>query len=175
MNRSQKAAVIEEMSASFAKTPNVFVTGYRGMTVNQSSDLRRRVRAAGGSYRVLKNRLAKRASTGTSVEKVADRLRGPMALVSHPSDPVGLAKVLVEFAKDNPQLELLAAVVDGREVVEGRGVTTLAALPGLPELRAQLLALIQTPATTLVRLLNTPGGQVARVLSARQESMEADA
>ena len=171
MNRTEKAAAVAQMSETFGETPHVFLTGYRGMTVNQSSELRRRVRGAGGRYAVVKNRLARRASAGNAVEKLAGRLRGPCAVVAHQTDPVGLAKVLIDFAKDNPQLQLLAGVVDGREVVDAEGIKTLATLPGLPELRAQLLALVQTPATTLVRLLNTPGGQIARALDARREKL----
>jgi large subunit ribosomal protein L10 len=78
--------------------------------------------------------------------------------------------VLSEFAKENPQVELRAGVVDAAELLDTAGVKTLASLPGLPELRAQLLALIQTPATTLVRLLSTPGSQLARVIDARREA-----
>jgi large subunit ribosomal protein L10 len=139
--------------------------------VNQSSELRRRVRAVGGTYLVVKNRLARRAAVDTAVGKVESKLRGPCALVSHRSDPVVLAKVLSDFAKEHPQLELISAVVDGKDVVAGEGIKTLATLPGLPELRAQLLALVQTPATMLARLLQTPGGQVARALDARREKL----
>ena len=173
MNRTEKAEAVQKMAEAFTQTPHVFVTGYRGMSVNQSSELRRRVRAAGGTYQVVKNRLARRAAEGNAVGQVEAKLRGPCALVSHKSDPVILAKVLSEFAKDNPQLELISAVVDGKDVVAGPGIKTLATLPGLPELRAQLLALVQTPATMLVRLLQTPGGQVARVLDARREKLAA--
>ena len=171
MNRTEKAEAVESMAAAFAQAPHVFVTGYRGMTVNQSSELRRRIRAAGGSYTVVKNRLARRASVDTPVGRVESNLRGPCALVSHRTDPVILAKVLSDFAKDNPQLQLITAVVDGKDVVPSEGIKTLATLPGLPELRAQLLALVQTPATMLVRLLQTPGGQIARALDARREKL----
>jgi len=173
VNRTEKAQAVESMATAFAQAPHVFVTGYRGMTVNQSSELRRRIRAAGGTYQVVKNRLARRASADTAVGRVESKLRGPCALVSHRSDPVALAKVLSDFAKDNPQLQLITAVVDGKDVVAGEGIKTLATLPGLPELRAQLLALVQTPATMLVRLLQTPGGQIARALDARREKLGA--
>lgn len=173
MNRTEKAEAVARMAGTFNETPHVFVTGYRGMTVNQSSELRRRVRAAGGTYEVVKNRLARRAAKDTAVGRVEEKLRGPCALVSHRSDPVALAKVLSDFAKDNPQLQLITAVVDGKDVVAAEGIKSLATLPGIQELRAQLLALVQTPATMLVRLINTPGGQIARALDARREKMEA--
>jgi large subunit ribosomal protein L10 len=171
VNRAEKTAAVERMSQEFQGVPHVFVTDFRGLTVNQSSDLRRKIRAAGGRYRVVKNRLAKRAAVGTAVEKISTSLSGPCALALHRSDPVSLAKVLTEFAKDNPQLQVLAGVVDAREVLDAIGVKALATLPGLAELRAQLLALINTPATTLLRLVNTPASQTVRALDARREQM----
>lgn len=175
MNRTEKTTMAETLAATFAGNPNVILTDYRGLTANQSSELRRRIRAAGGRYRVLKNRIAKRAAEGTAVEAIGGKLVGTCGLALHESDPVGLAKVLTDFVKENPQLRLVAAVVGGKEVVEGEQIKALAALPGLPELRAQLLALVNTPATMLVRLLNTPAGQVARAIDARREKLDGDA
>lgn len=175
MNRTEKTNVVTGLAETFRGMPHVILTDYKGMTAGQSTDLRRRIRAAGGSYRVLKNRLARRGSEGTAVGKIAERLRGTCGLAGHPTDPVGLAKVLSDFAKDNPQLRLVACVVDAREVYGVDGIKQLATLPGLPELRAQLLALINTPATQLVRLVNTPAAQVARALDARREKLEGGA
>jgi large subunit ribosomal protein L10 len=167
-----KVEAIERLTEAFSGTPHVILANFSGLTANQVSELRTRVRAAGGRYSVVKNRLAKRAAAGTAVEHLAGKLRGPCALVLHRTDPVLLAKTLHTFAKDNPQLELVAGVIDSREFVDAAGVKQLASLPGLPELRAQLLALIQTPATMLVRLLGTPGTQLARVVNARGEQGE---
>ncbi|HEX4823854.1 MAG TPA: 50S ribosomal protein L10 [Candidatus Polarisedimenticolaceae bacterium] len=175
MQRSEKTNVVTTLTESFRGMPHVILTDYKGMTASQSTDLRRKIRAVGGSYRVLKNRLARRGSEGTAVAKIADKLRGTCGLAGHATDPVGLAKVLSDFAKDNPQLKLVACVVDAREVYGADGIKQLATLPGLPELRAQLLALVNTPATQLVRLLNTPAGQVARALDARREKLEGGA
>jgi large subunit ribosomal protein L10 len=175
VNRTEKKAVVEEMAGLFRQSPHVFLTDYRGLTAHQSTELRRRIRAAGGGFRVVKNRLARRAGAGTAAEGISERFKGPCGLATHRSDPIALAKVLSEFCKDNPQLRLVAAVVDGREVVDAEGVKFLAMLPGLPETRARLLALVQTPATMLVRLLQTPGSQIARALDARREKEEADA
>ena len=176
MKRAEKTAVISEMTEVFQRTPHLVLTAYKGMTANQSNDLRRKIRAAGGSYAVLKNRLAKRAAVGTAVEKIQDKLVGTCGLAGHPSDPVVIAKVVAEFAKDTPALKLVAAVIDGKDVVMGEaGVKTLSTMPGLPELRAQLLALINTPATMLVRLVGTPASQVARAIDARREKLEGGA
>ncbi len=172
MNRAEKNAAVESMAETLRLSPHVFGTDFRGLTANQSAELRRRIRAAGGSFRVVKNRLARRAGAGTGTDRLADRLRGPCALAAHRTDPIALAKVLSEFTKDNPQLALVAGVVDGREVLDAEGIKTLATLPGLPEVRARLLALIATPATMLVRLLTTPGSQIARAVDARREKLE---
>lgn len=175
MNRTEKTTVVDSLAETFKAIPHVILTDYKGMTAGQSTDLRRKIRAVGGSYRVLKNRLARRGSEGTAVGKISDKLVGTCGLAGHPTDPVALAKVVSEFAKDNPALKLVACVVDAREVYGADGIKQLATLPGLNDLRAQLLALINTPATQLVRLVNTPAGQVARAIDARREKLEGGA
>ena len=173
MNRTEKNAAIEKMAGALRGAPHVIVTDFRGLTVNQSTDLRRRIRQAGGSFRVVKNRLARRAAVGTAAENVSTHLAGPRAVAFHGSDPVALAKVLTEFAKDNPQLGLVAGVVDAREVVGVEQLKALAALPGLPGLRAQVLAVLEAPAARLLRLVATPSAQLVRALDARREKLEA--
>ena len=175
MNRTEKTTVVESLQERFRATPHVILADYKGLTAGQATDLRRKIRVAGGTYIVLKNRLARRGSEGTAVSRIADRLKGTCGLAAHATDPVGLAKVVTEFAKENPQFRVLACVVDAKEVYGADGIKQLATLPGLPELRAQLLALVNTPATQLVRMLNTPGGQVARVVDARREKLEGGA
>jgi len=172
MNRTDKATAIQDLTGLFQGSPHVILTDFRGLSANESVDLRRKIRKAGGNFRVLKNRLAKRAATGTALERVNAHLVGARGAATHPNDPVALAKVLAEFAKDHPQLQLVAAVVDAKEVLNVAGVKALATLPALPVLQAQLLALMQTPATQLVRLLQTPGSQLARALDARREKLE---
>ena len=172
MIRSEKVAVVEKMNEAFAAAPHVFLATFSGLKVNQVNELRTKVRGAGGKYTVIKNRLAKLAAPGTPMELLKDRLSGPCALATHDSDPVALAKVIADFGKTNPELEVLAGIVDGRELLDAEGVQQLSKLPGLPELRAQLLAMINTPATTLVRLLGTPGTQIARVVDANREKQE---
>lgn len=170
MNRADKIAFVERLNEKLSASPHVVLAGFRGLSVNQANSLRRKVEEAGGSYQVIKNRLARLAVRGTASEPLADQFEGPCALATHDSDPVALAKALADFAKENAQLELRAGLVAAKEIVDAAGVKQLASLPALPELQAQLLALIVTPATTLVRLLNTPGAQIARVLDARREA-----
>ncbi len=175
MNRTEKSNVVESLAEKFRTTPHVILADYRGMTAGQATELRRKIRFVGGTYTVLKNRLARRGSDGTAVGKIADKLKGTCALAAHATDPVALAKVVTDFAKDNPQLQLVACVVDAKDVYGPDAIKRLSTLPGLPELRAQLLALVNTPATQLVRLLNTPAGQVARAIDARREKLEGGA
>ena len=173
MNRAEKNAAVEELNGIFSGAPHMILASFSGLAVNRANELRTRVRDAGGSYRVIKNRLAKRAAGGTPMQALADAFSGPCALAWHQDDPVALAKALADFIKDNPQLELRVGIIDARDELDAAGLKQLSRLPGLPELRAQLLALIQTPGTTLVRLIQTPGEQIARVIDARRESQEA--
>ena len=170
MIREDKVAAVKKMNEAFQSAPHIILASFRGLTVNQANVLRRKIDGAGGRYSVVKNRLAKLAAAGTHVEKLADKLTGPCALITHDSDPVAVAKALTEFTKDNPQVEVVAAVLDGEAVIDASAVSHLAKLPGMPELRAQLLAMLNTPATTLVRLLGTPASQLARVLDARVQA-----
>jgi large subunit ribosomal protein L10 len=172
VNRAEKIAVVEELNLAFRQTPHIVLAGFRGLTVNQANELRRRVTEAGGRYKVIKNRLAKRAAADTPAQDLAKHFEGPCAVATHETDPVALAKALADFVKGNPELELRAGLVEGRELLEAEDVKRLSALPGLTGLRAQLLALIQTPATTLVRLIGTPGTRLARVLDVRREKLE---
>jgi large subunit ribosomal protein L10 len=174
VNRAEKISLVESLNQEFSTKPHMVLASFNGLTVNQANALRRTISGIGGSYRVIPNRLAKRAAAGTGAEGLSPSFRGPCAIATHADDPVALAKVLAGFAKENPQVEIQAGLVDAREVLDQAGIKQLATLPSLPELQAQLLAMIQTPATTLVRLLGTPGTQLARVLDARQEEQEAD-
>jgi len=172
VRRTEKIAAIEQLSGRFREAPHVFVTSFSGMTVRQATELRKRIRAAGGTYQVVKNRLAKRATAGTAMEPLAPSLTGPRAVAFHETDPLVLAKVLSEFAATNPQLEIIAGVIDAKSVLDPARVSALAKLPGLPELRARLLCVIQTPATMLVRMISAPATQVAGVVAARNRKME---
>ncbi len=172
MNRAEKVAACESMNQTFSETNHMILTSFRGLSVNQATELRSRIRRAGGRIQVVKNRLAKRAAIGTPVEILVDKFSGPCAVATHESDPVALAKTLADFSKQNPQIELLAGVIDAKELLDKDGVKYLASLPGLVELRAMLLSVIETPATQLVRLLGTPATELARVVDARREQQE---
>ncbi len=164
MDRKEKAAFIDALNAVFADTSFVLVGRNAGLTVADVSDLRRRMRAAGATYKVAKNRLALRALDGTTFDGIAPLLKGPTAL-AWSKDPVAVAKTAIEFARTNDKFVILGGAL-GRQTLNADGVKALAELPSLETLRAQLLGLIQTPATRIAGVLQAPGGQVARVLAA---------
>jgi large subunit ribosomal protein L10 len=172
MNRTEKQELVEKLHLELAAAPNVVLVDFRGLSVPAATEFRRKVKAAGSTYRVVKNRLALRAAKGTSLEKLESEFEGTTGIAWTGEDPVALAKVLVDFAKDYPALELKAGVVAGEQVLDAEGVKALSAMPSLPELRASFLGLLQAPATKLVRLLSTPGTQMAQVLRAHQEEIE---
>jgi large subunit ribosomal protein L10 len=172
--RSEKDAKIKEVAEIISGNPYVYLTRDSGLSANLSNELRGKVRETGGSYKVINNRLTRLAAEGTGFAQINEQLTGPIAIATHKDDPVGLAKALVDFAKDNPQLEIFAGVIESDQVVDANDVKTLSKLPGLLELRGQIAALINTPATMLVRLLGTPATQIVRVLGANQEKQEGD-
>lgn len=170
MNRTEKQEQIEQIATTFSTATGVYLVNLSGLTVPQVTDLRRRIKATKGACRVVKNRLAIRGAKGTLAESLASHFRGPIGVVTHPSEPVTLAKILNDFAKDHPAFALGAAVVAG-QVMTGEDVKKLAGLPGLNELRATLLGLFQAPASRLVRVLAAPGQQLARVADERRKQL----
>jgi large subunit ribosomal protein L10 len=172
MNRTEKQQLIDELHKELESSPHAVLVDFRGLSVPAATEFRKRMRASGSRYRVVKNSLALRASKGTALERLEAKFEGTTGIAYTGDDPVALAKVLVEFAKDHPALSVKAGVVSGSQVLDAEGVKTLSTMPGLAELRARLLGLLQGPATQLVRLLGTPGTQLARVMKARQDKIE---
>jgi large subunit ribosomal protein L10 len=171
MNRTEKEEVIGELHAKMAKARAAIVAEPKGLDVETITALRKKLRDNKVEYRVVKNTLARRAAKGTSVEVVSDKFVGPTALVMSYDDVVAPAKLLAEFMKDRENFAIRGAVVEGK-LVDAKGVAALARLPGLNELRAQILGMITQPATKIARLVGTPGQQLARVLGARKEQLE---
>jgi large subunit ribosomal protein L10 len=173
LDRTEKRAFVDSLGSVFAQTSFVLVAQNKGLTVADVSELRRRMRAAGATYKVAKNRLATLALEGTRFQGVSPLLKGPTAL-AWSTDPVAVAKTAVEFAKTNDKFVVLGGAL-GTQTLDATGVKALAELPSLETLRAQLVGLIQTPATRIAGILQAPGGQVARVLSAYAKKDEAQA
>lgn len=171
VDRNQKAELVATLQGYFNEAALVVVTHNKGLTVAETTDLRRKVRAAGAGFKVTKNRLTRLALAGTKFETLTDYFTGPTA-IAYSSDPVAAAKVIVDFAKGNDRLAILGAGFAGN-VLDVEGVKALATLPSLDELRARLVGMIQTPATRIAGVLQAPGGQIARVLGAYAKKDEA--
>ena len=153
VSREVKSTELQELEQAFTGSESAVLLEFRGIKVSEVTELRRQVRAAKGTYRVVKNTLAKRALKGTSFEPLAPFFEGTTAVAYSSGDPVGLAKVLTTFAKTTPVLQIKAAVVQGRAIKPAE-VTDLASLPGKPELYAKLLFLLNAPMVQLVTVLN---------------------
>lgn len=164
MNRTQKQEWVSSANDYFDNADIVIVTHYQGLTVADITKLRGQVREAGASFKVTKNRLAKRALVGTKYEKLADMFKGPTA-VAYANDPVAAAKVIANFAKQNEKLVMLGGAF-GTQVLNESSIKQLATLPSLDELRGKIVALLNTPATRIAGVLQAPAGQLARVFGA---------
>lgn len=164
MDRSQKAESVAELNRTFGEVAVVVVTRNLGLTVAQSTQLRVRMREAGASYKVSKNKLAKIALEGTDYVGIADLLTGPTALATS-TDPVAAAKAAVDFAKTNDKFEIVGGAM-GKQVLDAEGVKALASLPSLDELRGKLVGLLVAPATKLATVTQAPAAQLARVFNA---------
>jgi len=171
MDRSQKTETVAELNRTFDEVGVVVVTRNLGLTVAQSTDLRNKMRDAGASYKVAKNRLAKIALEGTDYTVLADLLTGPTGLATS-ADPVAAAKVVIDFAKTNDRLEIVGGAM-GKLLLDANGVKSLASLPSLDELRGKIVGLLVAPATKLATVTQAPAAQIARVLSAYAEKQAA--
>jgi len=164
MDRSQKAESVAQLNAVFNEVGVVVVTRNLGMSVAQSTALRDKIREAGATYKVAKNRLAKLAIADTDYVGIGDFLTGPTAIASS-VDPVAAAKAIVDFAKTTDKIEIVGGSM-GSQVLSPDGVKALASMPSLDELRAKLVGLVQAPATKIAQLSTAPAAKLARVFGA---------
>jgi large subunit ribosomal protein L10 len=165
VDRAQKRELVARLNDEWKTSGVIVVAHYKGMTVAQMTDFRKRIKDAGGIVKVAKNRLAKLALKGTDVEAISDLLQG-QTCVAYSKDPISAAKVSVKYARENDKLVILGGAM-GRTRLDGSGVKALADLPSLDELRGRLVGLLQAPAAKIARILNEPGGMLARVLAAK--------
>ena len=170
LNRQQKAAKIEEVSALVAKAQSIIVAEYRGLDVDSVTKLRKEARGQGVQLRVLKNTLARRAVNDTPFSGLADKMVGPL-VYGFSSDPVSAAKVLSNFAKSNDKLVVKAGAMPN-VVMDGAGVKALATLPSREELLATLMATMQAPIGQFVRTLNEVPSRFVRTLAAVRDAKE---
>ena len=164
MDRAQKAESIETLKGVFASSGAVVVAHYQGLTVAEMTDLRGKLRKEGATLKVVKNTLALKAIDGSAGEGVNALFTGPVAIAYAP-DPASAAKVAVDYAKTNDKFIVQGALM-GAQVLDAKGVGALATLPSLDQVRAQLIGLINAPATKIAGVVQAPAAQLARVFNA---------
>jgi large subunit ribosomal protein L10 len=169
MKRTQKEEVVTELEGKFRDAKVALVTTFKGLAVVEMDQLRSELRAVAGECRIAKNTLTKRALESTPYGSAADWLGGDTALVFGFEDPVAIAKIVARWSEaEGKKVQIKGGVVDG-EVFSSEKVIALSKMLPKEELQAKFLALLQTPATSLVRLLSEPASSLARVLSAREK------
>ena len=173
LTRTQKEEAITELRDKFGRAEGVFVADYRGLSVQDVNDLRSKLHAseAACEYQVAKNTLLRRAVAESAADCLVEHFQGPTAVAFSFGDPVGLAKVLVDYGKEREAFELKGGLLEGRAIDRGE-IATLATLPSLEALRAKLVGLIQAPAQRLATVLAAPGSQLARAIEARRAQLD---
>lgn len=173
MPTAEKAGTIEELRKRLGGATAAVLAEYRGLTVQQVSELRKQLKAASGEYRVVKNRLARVAIEGSGLAPLRPHLTGPIAVVIARKDPAAVAKALQGFAKANPALQVRVGIVDG-QLLDPQGLKAVADLPSREALRSQLVGAIQGPLAQLVGLLQAPQRELAFILAERGKQAPAD-
>jgi len=172
VNRTEKQSAVETLAKDIETLSGAFAVDFRGLKVEEATELRRKVRASGSKYRVVKNTLALRSLQGTPLEPMTAHLSGMTGLAYTDSDPVALAKVLNDFAKDVPVLTFKGGMVSGKEVTPDQ-CKQLAALPGKDELRAKLLYVLGATIQNFLGVLQAPVRDFMLVLKAAESKAPA--
>jgi large subunit ribosomal protein L10 len=170
---AEKAGTIEELRQRLGGATAAVLTEYRGLTVQQISELRKQLRAVSAEYRVVKNRLARVAIEGSALASLRPHLTGPIGVVIARKDPAAAAKTLQGFARTHPALQVRVGVVDG-QLLDPQGLKAVADLPSRDVLRAQMVGAIQGPLAQLVGLLQAPQRELAYILAERGKQAPAE-
>jgi large subunit ribosomal protein L10 len=165
MNKAEKESAVQVLSERLRKAKAVILAEYRGLKVSEITEIRREVKKNAGDFKVVKNRLAKRAFAGVGMSSLEGHMKGPLAIVTAEQDPVVLSKVLSKHAESYAALKLKFAFFDGK-VIDAKGIEALAKLPSKEELYAKLLGTLMAPAQGLVRVLSGVPQKLAIALKA---------
>ncbi len=163
MKREEKQKKAEELREELSRAKTIILSSYQGLTVSADTELRRKVRASGARYQVVKNTLLKRAAEGTAAGAVSKDLKGTTALAYTAAEPVGLAKVLTDYAKDNPVLVFKAGMVEGR-VISLADLQAIGALPPREDLLAKALYVMKAPGNQLATAIAGVARKLAVVI-----------
>ena len=171
VDRAAKQELVTTLHDVFKDTGVIVVAHYAGMTVAQMTEFRKRIKEAGGSVKVAKNRLAMLALKDTDSAPIANLFKGPTC-VAYSKDPIAAARIAVKYSRENEKLVILGGAM-GRTNLDAAGVKALASLPSLDELRGRLVGLISSPATRVAQVVAAPAAQLARVVGAYANKSEA--
>jgi len=168
-SHGEKAQTVAAVHRLLKSAKMAIVTEYRGLSVAQMTRLRREIRGVSGEYQVIKNTLVRRALKDTAFGDLEKLLEGPNGWVFAYDDPVVLSKTLIKFADSNDKLAIKGGMFEGR-FMDTAGVKVLSQMPSKPELQAKLLAMINAPATQLLRTIQEPGAQMVRLLESLRKT-----
>ena len=164
VTKAKKIEQVEAMSAEIKEAGTAILATFKGLKAAQTEELRKTVRTAGGTYKVVKNTLAERAAEGAKIGPALKGLAGVTSIAYTKGDPVALAKALSKYAKDNPEFTFKAGIVDGR-VIAIKDIEALANMPSKEEIYSKLLFLLNAPAQRLVTVMNATGRDLAVVIN----------
>ena len=173
MKKEEKSATVAELAENFGRASIALISEYKGLNAGESDDMRRRIRAVSGEFRVAKNTLLRLAIKDTSFAALDSQLGGSVGLILSYADPVELAKTVSSLKDLGEKFKVRGGVLDGKPL-SPEEINELASLPPREVIMSQLLGLLQAPATQLVRLLNEPGTMVARLIDAIGRKREAE-
>ncbi|PPR45675.1 MAG: 50S ribosomal protein L10 [Alphaproteobacteria bacterium MarineAlpha5_Bin8] len=169
MKRSDKNEFVKKLKKELEDSSSVIVSHYAGLSVIETDDLRKSMRDNGAKFKVTKNRLTKLALTDTKYESITDLFNGPTA-IAFSNDPIAPSRVSVDFEKKFKNFKIVGGAFEG-EKIDLDKIQFLASLPSLDEVRGKLVGLILAPAQKIASILQEPGGQLARVINSRSESL----
>lgn len=171
MLKSEKLALIEGFSEKLKATQALIVAEYRGLKVSELTEIRREIKKNAGNFKVLKNRLAKRAMTGTAWEPLGGYMKGPVGIVSCDQDPVVISKIVTKYSESFPAFKLKAGLLGGK-LLDVKSIEALSKLPSKEELYAKMLGTLQAPASNLARVLQAVPQKLALALKAISEKTQ---
>jgi large subunit ribosomal protein L10 len=168
LTKAKKNEKVATLAKELESSTSAIIGTFKGLTASKDFELRKAIRAAGGNYHVVKNKLAAKSAEGTKVEEALKGLKGVSSVAYTSGDPVALAKALADWVKDNSEFTFKLGIVDGK-LISAAEVDQLAKMPGKEELFGKLLFLINSPAQRLATVMNATGRNLAVVVNQAAE------